>query len=117
MLEMTCQCCGHSGCIDYIFTNDNVRVLSYLEHPAQNELSYHVINVDAMRNDQEDAVMDEEVMKREQAQEIENGKTFPYLPNEHYPSDHMALVADLEFMPTKEETGQILDNLHTKKTD
>ena len=105
----------YSGCIDYIFTNDNLRVLRYLEHPAQNELSHHVVNVDAMRDNEQSAGMDEEQMKLEKAKEIENGRSFPYLPDENYPSDHMALVADLEFMPTVRETKDILDGIKAKK--
>ena len=30
-------------------------------------------------------------------------EAYPYAPNEHEPSDHFSLVADLEFMPTKED--------------
>lgn len=107
-----------SGCIDYIFTNDNVRVLSYLEHPVQNGLSYHVVNVNAMlRKEVEEQVVDEGLMKKEKQMEIENGKTFPFMPNQDYPSDHLALVADLEFMPTKEETAKILRDLKSKKVE
>lgn len=68
-----------------------------------------------MVNQEQQQVIDEEMMKREQEKEIEIGKSFPYLPDANYPSDHMALVADLEFMPTMEETSNTLATLKLKR--
>eukprot|EP01083_Nonionella_stella_P177904 626871_1 len=101
-----------SGTIDYIFCNDNVRVLSYLEHPAQNNLSYHKIDLQQMINI-ESVKDDHDLIKLEKQKEIQNGETFAFMPNELYPSDHLCLIADLEFMPKKQEIQRLVDTLQS----
>ena len=103
-----------SGTIDYIFCNDNFRILSYLEHPTQNKLSYHKINLKSMiniNNNVNENDKNDDFIKLEKEKEKENAKNFPPLPNKNYVSDHLCLVTDLEFMPTKLETNNLIQKL------
>merc|ERR1712228_785505 len=57
-----------SETIDYIFCNDQFRVLSYLEHPIQRDLSFHVPNLEAMKNGMDEAEK-QSFVKAEKAKE------------------------------------------------
>lgn len=116
------------GCIDYIFINDGFRILSYLEMPYQNGLNYHKPNLNCMmfgnsnndeKNDDGDAtnvlsmnqIEENNLIKKEKNVEIENSKKFAPCPNVDYPSDHLALVCDLELMPTRQQIEKTIPQL------
>ena len=101
-----------SATIDYIFCNDQFRVLSYLEHPVQRGLSHHIPNLDAMQNGMDDSAKNS-LEKMEKEKEVDEGKQFPFLPNAQYISDHLPLVTDLQFMPNEEEKGKIIERLES----
>ena len=109
-----------SGCIDYIFCNDNFRILSYLEHPTQNGSNHHKVNLQSMldiNNDiaqnNEDTKDQNDTRKIEQEKEREIAENFPIIPNKDYPSDHLCLVSDLELMPTPEAVTTMIKKLQS----
>eukprot|EP01084_Bolivina_argentea_P284979 488585_1 len=73
------------GCIDYLFINDNFKVLKYVEMPWQSNLRYHLNNND----------LNEKETNSEIETEKQLAKTFAPCPNESYPSDHLLLCATL----------------------
>jgi len=111
------------GTLDYLFVNDGFRVISYLEMPWQRNFQYHVLSLQPLfgrginnNNNDNNGSDDVDLLKKkekelEQLQELKLSQDFNPVPNELYSSDHLALVADIEFMPTIEEATQVLQHL------
>eukprot|EP01084_Bolivina_argentea_P284981 488589_1 len=73
------------GCIDYLFINNNFKVIEYVEMPWQSSLNFHNNSNNLNENEINNQIAIEKLFAMH----------FKECPNEWYPSDHLLLCARL----------------------
>ncbi|ETO06852.1 CCR4-NOT transcription complex, subunit 6-like protein [Reticulomyxa filosa] len=109
------------GTLDYLLVNDSFRVISYLEMPWQRTFNYHRVPLaPLLGKDTHDTTYQQQNESEhgpqadaECQQEAIQASLFPPIPNAIYSSDHLCLVADLEFMPTLQDTADEIEHIKT----